>query len=87
MVEWTIVNSDKINRIAYQKSEKLLHIGFVDNETDTIFLNVPEALYKIFIEAKSPDQFYTQCVEGYFDVIYPGTISMSRQSKNTRVNK
>lgn len=68
MIEWTIINSININRIGYNKAKMSLYIDFVGSDTDTVLLQVPEALYTTFAEAKSADYFYDQFVEGYFDV-------------------
>ena len=68
MFEWSIVNSNKINRVGYNKYKESMYVDFVGSDTDTVFLKVPEALYTTFIEAKSSDQFYDQFVEGYFDI-------------------
>jgi len=96
MVEWAIVNTSKINRIGYNKEKESIFIDFVGSETDTVLLNVPEALYSTFIQAKSPDKFYTQFVEGYFDVVvegsfdakkHPAVTSLDNYRKKNRFNK
>lgn len=68
MANWTTINSEKINRVGYNKDKESLHVDFSDSETDTVFLKVPQVVYNTFIEVKSPDKFYSQLVEGYFDV-------------------
>lgn len=69
MVEWVFVNTRKINRIGYNKEVKSLYIDFVGSVTDTAFIQVPESLFESFKEAKSPDKFYDQFVDGYFEVL------------------
>ena len=75
MIEWSILNSININRVGYNKERETLYIDFVGSDTDTVLLQVPEALYKTFIEAKSADKFYEQFVDGYFDVAVFHTIN------------
>ena len=87
MTDWTSINTDKIKRIAYIETENSMYIDFTDSEIHTVFCNVPKALYTIFIEAKSPDKFYTQFVEGYFDVLSPGIISRSKNYHREKASK
>ena len=67
MVKWAVVNADTINRIGYNKEVQSLYIDFIGSETDTAFIKVPEPMFKYFVEAKSPDKFFRQFVDGYFD--------------------
>jgi len=69
MVQWAFVNTQKINRIGYNKEVGSLFIDFTGSDIDTAFINVPESLFQSFIEAKSPDEFYDQFVEGYYDIV------------------
>lgn len=69
MVKWTIVSTNIINRIGYNRLKKSMYIDFVGSEIDTIFSKVPEELYSTFIQAKYPDQFYVQFVEFYFEIV------------------
>ena len=68
MVKWVSIKTKKINRIGYNKDVRSLFIDFKGSSTDTTFIKVPEALFEYFIEAKSPDYFFTQFIDGYFDV-------------------
>jgi len=67
MIQWSVINSIKINRIGYNKERKSLYIDFAGSDTDTVYLQVPEALYTIFCESKSADKYYEQFVKDYFD--------------------
>ena len=84
MVSWTKINAEKIKRVGYNKEKETLFIDFNESETDSIFLNVPEALYQIFIEIDFPDQFYDELVEGYFDTLSPGVISSAKSKHHTK---
>lgn len=68
MVKWVSIKTKKINRIGYNKGVRSLYIDFIGSSTDTTFIKVPEALFEYFIAAKSPDYFFTQFIDGYFDV-------------------
>lgn len=68
MVEWAVVNTDTIKRIGYNKEVQSLYVDFIGSEIDTAFVKVPEPLFTFFVEAKSPDKFFNQFVDGYFDV-------------------
>ena len=68
MIQWTILNSEKIHRVGYNKKKENLYIDFKGSETDMVFLKVPDSVYDIFIEVKSPDNYYAHCVDGYFEV-------------------
>ena len=87
MVEWTKLNTRKINRVGYNKNKKTLYIDFKGSETDTIFLEVPEEMYDIFIKAKSPDKFYDELVKDYFDTLSPGIISSANGNQSYRNHK
>lgn len=69
MVEWAYVNTTKINRIGYNKEVQSLYVDFVGSVTDTAFLKVPVSLFESFVNSKSPDRFYDQFVDGYFEVL------------------
>lgn len=75
MIVWSNINSININRVGYNKEKESLYIDFVGSETDTVLLQVPEALYSTFIEAKSADKFYDQFVKDYFDVAVFHTVN------------
>jgi len=96
MVEWTIVKTNKINRVGYNKLKKSMYIDFVGSEIDTVFSKVPEELYSTFIQAKSPDQFYAQFVDFYFEIIVgesldinnnPAVVSLDNYRKSKRTNE
>jgi len=53
--------------VGYNKEVKSLYVDFIGSDVDTAFLNVPEALYVFFVEAKIPDYFFRSFVEGYFE--------------------
>lgn len=69
MVEWAFVNTKKINRIGYNKEVQSLYIDFVGSLTDTAFIKVPESVFENFKVVKSPDKFYDQFIDGYFEVL------------------
>ncbi len=69
MVEWAFVNTHKINRIGYNKEVQSLYIDFVGSLTDTAYIKVPESLFESFKAVKSPDKFYDQFIDGYFEVL------------------
>lgn len=68
MVDWALLKTNLINRVGYNKQVQTLYIDFNGSDIDTAFVNVPEPLYEFFINAKSPDRFFKQFVDGYFDV-------------------
>lgn len=68
MIKWTQIRKGTINRVGYNKEVKSLYIDFIGSDTDTAFLNVPEALFTYFVEASFPERFFKLFVEDYFEV-------------------
>lgn len=66
MIQWARLSKGTINRIGYNIDVKSLYIDFMGSDVDTVYLDVPESLYPLFIEAKDPDKFFQQFVNGYF---------------------
>lgn len=66
MIRWTSVNTREINRIGYNKEVNSLFVDFIGSDVDTVYVDVPESLYTLFVEAKDIDKFFKQFVNGYF---------------------
>jgi len=65
-IQWTRLRKGTINRVGYNNEVNSLYIDFTGSDVDTVYVDVPESLYTLFVEAKDPDKFFKQFVNGYF---------------------
>ena len=66
VIKWAQLDKGIINRVGYNKEVNSLYIDFIGSDVDTAYVDVPESLYTLFVEAKNPDKFFQQFVNGYF---------------------
>ena len=86
MIEWAYTNTQKINRIGYNREVKAMYIDFVGSEIDSAYVGVPEALFKAFVIAKSIDDFFAQFVDSYYDVVNQPVTNYIDDNKISRIS-
>ena len=59
------VQSSNISQIGYQRESKDLYVNFRSSGL-YIYKNVPEHIYKLFMEAPSHGEFLNQCIKNEY---------------------
>ena len=66
MVKWVSVNSTAIRRIGYDFDMSIMYIDFEGRESDMPYCDVPEELFREFVEARSVANFYNQFIKNVY---------------------
>lgn len=67
MTEWVSVDSSAIRSIGYDSGTQQLFIDFEDSDPVYIFCNVPETVFRDFVNARSVGRYYHAHIKDQYD--------------------
>jgi hypothetical protein len=67
MIDWVNVRSSAIRKIGYNASTNRMYIDFEDSDPYYTFCNVPEHVFRKFINARSVGRYYHHYIKDRYD--------------------
>jgi len=67
MIKWVDVRSSAINKIGYESSTHTMYIDFNNSDPHYPFCNVPEEVFKEFVNASSAGRYYHDHIKDRYE--------------------